>query len=250
LNRGPITALFSPPQSCTATLSKRQTGGGIFLGHLDDPYFDPSCYPTGTLQTQDFYSTSAWGAYYYSPAICPFEWTTAMLFKSSFPAYASTFISLDPQTTVAVCCPSGFSYQAFGHQCSSLVTPNQVLTYISARTQGAAGWDRGSVSMTTVTSSFAVVGDGVPIWWQSSDLEVLAAAKRYTPTTTTASDTAATSSLATTTGSANPTSSVNAPPPPKGQSKSLPVGVKICVGVGVPVLFIAVLTIILYFLRR
>ncbi|KAF2650862.1 hypothetical protein K491DRAFT_116101 [Lophiostoma macrostomum CBS 122681] len=53
LNRGPVTSLFTPPTSCTATLTHRQSATVLFVGHEHDPYFDVSCFPMGTLASLD-----------------------------------------------------------------------------------------------------------------------------------------------------------------------------------------------------
>lgn len=124
-NRGPITTLFSPPATCTNVLTAMQSSDNKFFGHQFDPYFDPACYPTGALRAEQLISIP-WDYYYCmlyfasfssdythsllgpdSPALCPLGWTKAATFASSAPGRdLSTFISIGPETTVAVCCPS------------------------------------------------------------------------------------------------------------------------------------------------
>jgi hypothetical protein len=63
-NRGPITSVFAPPASCTATLTFTDGNpGALFFGHFAGP-FDKGCYPTGTDSAQPLQKTGAWNAYY------------------------------------------------------------------------------------------------------------------------------------------------------------------------------------------
>lgn len=60
-NRGPITSLFVPPASCTATLTF--AFNTLYFGHMAG-YFDKDCYPTGFGGSQAPIYGSAWDAYY------------------------------------------------------------------------------------------------------------------------------------------------------------------------------------------
>ncbi|KAB2105162.1 hypothetical protein AG0111_0g7104 [Alternaria gaisen] len=101
-NRGPITSLFVPPSSCTATISSFSSW--LFFGHFYEDY-DPDCYPQVSGSTIPGYRL--WGSYYYSPAICPADWTIATTFSDVVPVYPSpTVFALGSATTAALCCPS------------------------------------------------------------------------------------------------------------------------------------------------
>jgi hypothetical protein len=125
LNRGPITTLFRPPSSCTATLTTQQPGYDslLFFGHWHDPYFEASCVPLGTMKAGEIVE-DPWNNYYCaciadvsripltfcetdSPAICPQGWSTVTTFKSTIPGGIGTEVySLGTETTAALCCPS------------------------------------------------------------------------------------------------------------------------------------------------
>jgi hypothetical protein len=121
-NRGPITSLLTLPSSCTATVTDPQQKKSVmFFGHENDPYFDISCLPVGTMMSLDLVkSKDKWSLYYCkhitnisrvalmlpsidSPGICPYGWTTATTFQSQFPGFS--VLHLGPQTTAALCCP-------------------------------------------------------------------------------------------------------------------------------------------------
>ena len=124
-NRGPITSLFIPPSSCTATVTAQQgSSSGYFIGHSYDAYFDPSCFPLGTMASQDLATNGdLWKEWYCefiadvsstpfmfqltdSPAICPYGWTIATTFQSSIPGGYTWFLSIGAETTAGLCCPS------------------------------------------------------------------------------------------------------------------------------------------------
>lgn len=66
LNWGPVTSLFIPPASCTATITDPQGAKPVmFFGHENDPYFDLSCYPTGTMSSLELAKyRDKWAMYY------------------------------------------------------------------------------------------------------------------------------------------------------------------------------------------
>jgi hypothetical protein len=124
LNRGPITTLFVPPSSCTATLTTRQPDDNslLFVGHWYDPYFETPCVPMGTMKAAAIVE-DPWENYFCecsadvsrhlltfcqkdSPAICPQGWSKVTTFKSEIPGVETVLISLGTETTAALCCPS------------------------------------------------------------------------------------------------------------------------------------------------
>ncbi|KAL5371016.1 hypothetical protein DPSP01_014541 [Paraphaeosphaeria sporulosa] len=217
----------------------------MFFGHENDPYFDVSCYPLGTLDSLDLVRTSdKWAMYYYSPAICPYNWIVATTFQSDVPG--GSVIPLDTQTTAALCCPSGFHYLGAGHRCVSTVSRDQRIPYVSPTSNGADGWIRGLVSTSTLDSEMTVYGDGVPIWWQSSDEAVLAKAAAATNSIATASEVQ--SSAQSVTPSASGSSMTELEPAKKDGLSS---GAKAGIGVSVAVCILgAILAAFLVFLRR
>jgi hypothetical protein len=153
---------------------------------------------------------------------------------------------------------SGYSYSTDGHLCASPITPGQavLVQLLGSRTPRTE---------TATTSAFAV-GDGIPIWWQSSDAQLLA---RASDTSTIGSQTlvetsstpgaALSKNTSTPTNSANtltPTGSASTPAPtnstssPFPQSGGFPLGAKIGLGVGIPVALLAGLVIGILLLRR
>ena len=62
-NRGPITTLFVPPTTCNQLLTSAV--GTLFLGHFGPNYFDPACYPAGTIPESSLEVQTNWGLYYY-----------------------------------------------------------------------------------------------------------------------------------------------------------------------------------------
>ena len=57
----------------------------------------------------------------------------------------------------------------------SSIVPGEVFTVVSKSIEGG-GFGSPSTYRVTATSSFRAWADGIPIWWQSSDLSVFAAA--------------------------------------------------------------------------
>jgi hypothetical protein len=118
-----------------------------------------------------------------------------------------------------------------GHQCQSAFTStSSTLLYISPVLNDNAWYSTDGASTTTATASpiYNVYGDGIPVWWQSSDLAAFAAATGQ-PTTPTNSPT----SSSRTTTSSTPSST------PPARTNSLTSGAKIGIGVGIPIVVIA-----------
>ncbi|KAF2437491.1 hypothetical protein P171DRAFT_492228 [Karstenula rhodostoma CBS 690.94] len=247
-NRGPITTLFSPPSSCTATLTTQQPSNDrLFFGHYLDPYFDPLCLPLGTFKREELIKVT-WDFYYYSPAICPDEWSTVATFQSEIPGGIPAMVfSLGTQTTAAL----GYEYGDIGHICQSSVTRNQRVPYVSPTNLGIS-WDRGLVSTSTMAAGTMAYGDGVQILWQSTDEALLSAAMKAT---TSASDTKKTSSLtgqspSSTAQTSSSTSAATGGPAPRNRD-GLSVGAKAGIGVGIAaVVLIATIVGWFLFLRR
>lgn len=63
-NRGPITELYVPPTSCYQTLTSGTDNGYLFAGHFMNSYFDPACYPPGTIGASGLEEGTAWDFYY------------------------------------------------------------------------------------------------------------------------------------------------------------------------------------------
>ena len=123
-NRGPLTTVFAPPTSCVATLTLPSPGTApLYFGHSEYFYLDESCYPLGTLSSENLVPTASWDLYYCkncivpsnlsvfhvdvridSPGLCPGGWTTATLITSLYQGFTA-WLSLGPGTTAAVCCP-------------------------------------------------------------------------------------------------------------------------------------------------
>ncbi|KAG9379272.1 hypothetical protein A1F94_009628 [Pyrenophora tritici-repentis] len=143
-NRGPITTAFIHPPSCTDTLRNEQD----------------------MLEN--------------SPAVCPYAWTTVKEFTSWAPQYGLLFFTLRPETTAALCCPPGYKYGNDGQVCSSMITHGQAFHFVQYTTNGL-NFLPGSTVYTKASTNIPVWGDGVPIWWQSSDAEVLAKVPVMTP---------------------------------------------------------------------
>ncbi|KAF2120110.1 hypothetical protein BDV96DRAFT_318901 [Lophiotrema nucula] len=257
LNRGPITSALALPTSCTQTLSlSRGDNAGsenLYFGHFANPYVDPACYPLGTLSSSQIAADSAWLQYFYSPAICPYGWTTAQTFSATFPAFGETNeISLGPETSAAICCPGGYSYKRGGRICQSSITQSQVISYVSGINNGAAGWDRGNTILSTFALSSSVIGDGVPILWQSSDKAVLKAAATMvtTPTATGAFTGSGTARTSPTSSLPSATSSSPSSPVSEVSSKGLSTGAKAGIGVGVSLVGIAIIALGIFLLLR
>ncbi|KAH7092479.1 hypothetical protein FB567DRAFT_576852 [Paraphoma chrysanthemicola] len=233
-NRGPIISLWELPASCTATLSS--TPGLLYFGHHGS-VFGTSCYPTGSNGAVPTASND-WASFYHSPAICPYGWVTATTFSASFGIFPSPrYLSLGPETSAALCCPSGYSYYENGPQCFSAVSQEQLITYYSYSLVDNE-WRSGKVSTLALGTSTIVKGDGIPIFWQQSDSAVLARASTLTRKLQ-ASSLLATPGPSSVAPSTSPTLADTPAPPSHGLST----GAKIGLGVGIPMAIIALLAI-------
>jgi hypothetical protein len=125
----------------------------------------------------------------------------------------------------------------YDHQCQlAFTSTTSILRYIDPK-QNENIWysTNGSFASTTTaiaSPTYNVYGDGMPVWWQSSDLAAFAAATGE-PTTSTATTLPSSSpphSTPTSTGSPSPTPGLN----------GLTNGAKIGIGIGVPLVVIAI----------
>jgi hypothetical protein len=131
---------------------------------------------------------------------------------------------------------SGYSYFQKGHQCSSTITKDETVVFFQPTKDGES-WSYGTPTTTSFFYATSVVGDGVPIWWQSSDAKVLASASTMTTN-------GATAGTIPNLSTASPTSNPS-------DSSGLTTGAKIGIGVGIPVAVIAGLAIgLLFGLKR
>ncbi|KAH7321970.1 hypothetical protein BKA65DRAFT_556302 [Rhexocercosporidium sp. MPI-PUGE-AT-0058] len=224
-NRGPATAIFTPPASCLATLTSKSD---MYIGHRTTGYFDPACYPASTTDR----GLAGWDLYYYSPAQCPSGWASATRLVSSI-GQGGTFLTIGSETTAVVCCPSNFHYFGAGHQCQSAFTStSSTLIYITPTMNGNNQWTDTSLAaprtlVATADPDYNVFNDGIPIFYQESDLAAFARATS-SPSTSTPSRAAS--------GTASPTSRASAS---STSSTGLSTGAKIGIGIGIPLAVIA-----------
>ncbi|EDU51114.1 conserved hypothetical protein [Pyrenophora tritici-repentis Pt-1C-BFP] len=94
-----------------------------------------------------------WRSYYYSPAVCPYAWTTVKEFTSWAPQYGLLFFTLRPETTAALCCPPGYKYGNDG----------QAFHFVQYTTNGL-NFLPGSTVYTKASTNIPVWGDGVGIF--------------------------------------------------------------------------------------
>ncbi|KAF2818343.1 hypothetical protein CC86DRAFT_256339, partial [Ophiobolus disseminans] len=251
-NRGPITSVFAPPASCTATLSftSSGSGGALFFIHYGT-LFDRACYPTGTPSAFPLASDGAWNAYYYSPAICPSGWTATTTFRSSVPVHPDTeAFSLGSASTLALCCPSGYGYWGLGHLCSSSISANQAVQLFSYSFDGQS-WGKGTPAAYSWLTGTTVYGDGVPIMWQASDSAVLALAAAATPTPTARASSTGTEVVSATAPILGvPPSSSSPTATGSSDSAGLSTGAKVGLGVGIPVAITAALVLAFVLWKR
>ncbi|KAJ4355624.1 uncharacterized protein N0V89_003644 [Didymosphaeria variabile] len=237
-NRGPITKYWEPAPSCSNTMSK---DANMYYGWGASGVIDTACYPMGTLKYNDIKPASAWDLYYYSPAICPKEWTVATTYSDNIPKNdALTSLSVGTSTTAVLCCPSGFSYYTQGHVCTSTIKEDQTLKYV------VPGNDEfGTLSIGPVSTSIYSAGashafaNGIVVMFQSSDTAMLrsvtvnptagVASTSATTTTPSAQSSTGTTNTAVSTGAA--TSTGDAQPV---SSSGLSTGAKVGMGVGIP----------------
>ncbi|KAH8805101.1 hypothetical protein F5884DRAFT_440466 [Xylogone sp. PMI_703] len=238
-NRGPVTSVFVPPASCLSTLTKIVS---MYFGHEDGDYYDPACFPSSTIPE----SKTQWDLFYYSPAQCPQGWSEATTFTSSFTGHHDSTLSLGADTTAVLCCPSGYSYLDYNHRCASGFA--DITTYLTfySPISGDDAWTKGPVltdQWVQGTSTWTIFGDGIPVWYQSSDLALFRAATA-TKSSTTSSTSTSTSPTSTSTSPATST-------PTSNSSSGLSTGAKIGIGVGIPLAVLALGIIgFAYYMRR
>jgi hypothetical protein len=117
---------------------------------------------------------------------------------------------------------------------SSLLFTTTSLPYFSLYQNDVNSWTHSSTPYTTTVTSLTIIGDGIPVWWQSSDLKLFSSAANT-----------ASSSTATT------GSSISAPT--QTPASSLSNGRKIGIEIGVPVAVVVILIGFLafgYYIRR
>ncbi|OCK81515.1 hypothetical protein K432DRAFT_424894 [Lepidopterella palustris CBS 459.81] len=264
-NIGPLTTIFTPPSSCVSVITMYSSvtiGNGInsgipnlYLGHFGEG--DPACFPL-SKPINDF-----GGDYFYSPGICPYQWTTVPIASGALP----------PQLgSSALCCPPGFSSSDFFHGCISTPTAAMLLSNVWSATPGypetfpttplslitvtllpqqsalvATTSTQGSVS-SVITVYPWVTADGVPIMWQSADLALfsqatLSSSASPSELSSSASPSTVASSIVTT-SSISATASTHPLP-------GLSIGAKIGIGVSIPIVVIAIIIGALFsFCRR
>ncbi|KUJ13118.1 uncharacterized protein LY89DRAFT_785617 [Mollisia scopiformis] len=237
-NRGPVTASFTPPVSCLSTLTLFNSQ--FYFGHRAEGYFDTACYPSSTSSL----AADAWDVYYYSPAQCPSGWAQATSIAYSF-GRSATQLSLGSDTTAVVCCP-GYFYVGNDHACqSNIASTTTSVLYISPVLNNNLWYstDGNAPSTTTITETATsanwILGDGIAVWWQSSDLKAFAAATGTSSTPTQSTGTQSTSTA---------THSVTSTPSSHGLSS----GAKIGIGIGIPlgVIALGLIGFFVYFRRR
>ncbi|KAH8599987.1 hypothetical protein B0O99DRAFT_611517 [Bisporella sp. PMI_857] len=231
-NRGAVYTTFTPPASCLSTLTY---SSNMYFGHRGNGYFDSACYP----ETRNVNASGGWNFYYYSPAQCPQGWQQATKLSTQLGIGSSgipTQIPLDSETTAYVCCPSGYTYAGLGHQCQSLALARTTFVYKKPDWDGQKfiGTDGSGTNLRTTTYTtedpYTLFGDGIPVWWQSSDLKLFA-----TPPTSTSTTTSQTTTGTSTSDTSAPTNTGS----PSSGGGGLSTGAKIGIGIGVPIVVIA-----------
>jgi hypothetical protein len=136
----------------------------------------------------------------------------------------------------------GYDKGVYGHACTSKVAKDQTLHYVNPRQNGTV-WDRGEIRPTVIESATSVHGDGVPIWWQDKDKEVLERAAQMTPSTVPEGSGSlvvgnptegASSGLPENTNSSTSDQSPSSSSSSSSSSSGLSTGAKIGLGVGIP----------------
>ncbi|KAH5435988.1 hypothetical protein HBI16_117230 [Parastagonospora nodorum] len=242
LNRGPITSVFAPAPSCTQTLrlTADGTNSWLYSGHAYQEYYQSGCMPTGTKVEAALSDKEEWDSYYYSPAICPQSWAPVTTFTSTwFGIDDAKVIPLRPDTTAVLCCPPGYSKGIWAYACASFLAEDTSLSYIVPSSVNGK-WEAGDVSVGSFPKGYPVQGDGVPVWYQSSDSQVLAAAATRTAgeSSSLASRMSSASTAQTPTSTPPPTGSPAVQPESTSSSGGLSTGAKIGLGVGIPVAII------------
>ncbi|PQE22761.1 transmembrane alpha-helix domain-containing protein [Rutstroemia sp. NJR-2017a BVV2] len=189
--------------------------------------------------------------YYYSPGVCPEGYATATTFTSSW-GRLDTILAIGSDTTVALCCPSKFSYASDGHACvSTFASITSKLTYINPQLDANNQWTSTSASPPLITTAsgdpYHIYGDGIPIMWQESDLKAFAEAATATSSTSTTISTSLSAGLPAQTATTNTTTTL----PKTTSAPTLSTGAKIAIGLVVPAVVIAVVAVVaIWFIRK
>ncbi|GKU07745.1 hypothetical protein FLAG1_10639 [Fusarium langsethiae] len=158
-NLGPLTTTYEPPASCTAA-----TTDHIYYANASDfntqygpvscgPEKMSDCYPSGSdydkINSQNLKNGGHPAIDYFSPGVvCPKGWTTAGVFAQGDEGTKGGIFTqgpsipddqlgpediwggiLEPGETVALCCPSGWTADAWGGDCASSIQPFESGTY-------------------------------------------------------------------------------------------------------------------------
>ncbi|KAH8800410.1 hypothetical protein F5884DRAFT_758017 [Xylogone sp. PMI_703] len=217
-NRGPVTAVFTPPASCLSTFT---TIVSMYFGHQDvTAYYDPACYPSSIS------AGSEWNLYYYSPAQCPQGWTGVTTFTGSFTGDTLDISLLFPWD------PTPLQFFV-AHRNQSI----RSLTFSAFSNYACRDYSHLDFGVWTPdTSTWTIFGDGIPVWWQNSDLALFSAAASTASSIVTTTGTTTGTNSQPTSSSTNTVTSTPTPSPSSGLSS----GAKIGIGIGVPLAAIAI----------
>jgi hypothetical protein len=155
---------------------------------------------------------------------------------------------------------SGFRYVSYDLACgSSFSSTTSTLYYISPSLNEVNQWvstDANKPETVIISGSepYFVIGDGIPVWWQASDLENLSEA----PATLTSTSSSPTSTITSSVLGILPTQTTNILPTQSqhrvadtSNNGGLSTGAKISIGILVPLFVIAlVAAIVVYFIRK
>ncbi|CAG8981418.1 hypothetical protein HYALB_00013878 [Hymenoscyphus albidus] len=253
LYRSAYEAAQVPPN-----LAKIANTNEVFLNNLEN-IAEPLKTNSVALENLDVLPEALWDLYYYSPAVsCPIGWAIAGTAKNTFGGVDSTYLTIGLETTAVLCCPSyvyGFTSKDFNHQCGSSFPAGQNTISYRAPVLKNGNWDiprdLSTVYRTiTGTGDWTVFGDGIPIWFQSSDKVAFTASK--TSSTTSPTSTSVISSLTTT---SLPTTSPLVPVPENSTdsaqaSSRLSTGAKAGIGIGVALGVLGLAAIVAFFLYK
>jgi hypothetical protein len=143
---------------------------------------------------------------------------------------------LPAETTAVLCCPSGYSKGSWGYACASNLAQDTSVTYFVPYSSGD-NWYPGSVTVGKFPKGKLIVGDGVPVWYQSTDSKVLAAAT-HTAVSQMSSQTSSPGAAQTPSSTPPPTMSPGSSTPETNSDSGLSTGAKIGLGVGIPLAII------------
>ncbi|KAF2497306.1 hypothetical protein BU16DRAFT_310814 [Lophium mytilinum] len=151
----------------------------VVLAPASAPGWMPECYPSWPPRLGNHYKINP-GFFYYSPAVCPYGWTSACA-----PTYVAGNIGVDPvgfpagARIQAVCCPSGLSCEIDTSLPSdSMPRAQQCVRTVSGRvTSVVRQVDTNAFTTeasTTFTSLVVISALPISVLWESTDREVLA----------------------------------------------------------------------------